>query len=32
MQSTHLDNSEVIIEYMTTAHGNKIKKIKTYIY
>ena len=28
MQSTHLDNSEVIIEYMTDAHGNKIKKLK----
>ena len=26
MQSAHLDNSEVIIEYMTDAHGNKIKK------
>ena len=28
MQSTHLDNSEVIIEYMTDAHGNRIKKLK----
>ena len=28
MQSTHLDNNEVIIEYMTSAHGNKIKKLK----
>ena len=28
MQSAHLDNSEVIIEYMTDAHGNKIKKLK----
>ena len=28
MQSTHLDNSEVIIEYMTDAHSNKIKKLK----
>ena len=28
MQSTHLDNSEVIIEYMTDAHGNKIKKLE----
>ena len=28
MQSTHLDNSEGIIEYMTDAHGNKIKKLK----
>ena len=28
MQSTHLDSNEVIIEYMTDAHGNKIKKLK----
>ena len=28
MQNTHLDNSEVIIEYMTKAHGNKIKNLK----
>ena len=28
MQSTHLDNNEVIIEYMTNAHGNKVKKLK----
>ena len=28
MQSTHLDNSEVIIEYMTDAQGNRIKKLK----
>ena len=28
MQSAHLDNSEVIIEYMTNAQGNKIKKLK----
>ena len=28
MQSTHLDNNEVIIKYMTNAHGNKIKKLK----
>ena len=26
MQSAHLDSNEVIIEYMTNAHGNKIKK------
>ena len=32
MQSTQLDNNEVIIEYMTAAQGNKIKKIKSYIY
>ena len=25
MQSAHLDNNEVIIEYMTDAHGNEIK-------
>ena len=28
MQNTHLDTNEVIIEYMTDAHGNKIKKLK----
>ena len=28
MQSTHLDSNEVIIEYMTDTHGNKIKKLK----
>ena len=28
MQSAHLDSNEVIIEYMTDAHGNKIKKSK----
>ena len=28
MQSTHLDNSEIIIEYITDAHSNKIKKLK----
>ena len=28
MQSTHLDNNEVIIKYMTNAHSNKIKKLK----
>ena len=28
MQSAHLDNSEVIIEYMINAHGNKVKKLK----
>ena len=27
MQSAHLDSNEVIIEYMTDAHGNKIKKL-----
>ena len=25
IQNTHLDNSEIIIEYMTNAHGNRIK-------
>ena len=28
MQSTHLDSNEVIIECITDAHGNKIKKLK----
>ena len=28
MQSAHLDNSEVITEYMTDAQGNRIKKLK----
>ena len=28
MQGTHLDSNEVIIEYMTDAQGNKIKKLK----
>ena len=28
MQSAHLDTNEVIIEYITGAHGNKIKKLK----
>ena len=28
MQNAHLDTNEVIIEYMTNAHGNKIKKLK----
>ena len=28
MQSDHLDTNEVIIEYMTDAHGNKTKKLK----
>ena len=28
MQSAHLDTNEVIIEYMTDAHGNKIKRLK----
>ena len=32
MQSAQLDNNEVIIEYMTDAQDNKIKKIKTHIY
>ena len=31
MQNANLDTNEVIIEYMTDAHGNKIKKIKTFI-
>ena len=28
MQNAALDTNEVIIEYMTNAHGNKIKKLK----
>ena len=28
MQNANLDTNEVIIEYMTDAHGNKIKKLK----
>ena len=28
MQSAHLDSNEVITEYITDAHGNKIKKLK----
>ena len=28
IKSTHLDTNEVIIEYITDAHGNKIKKLK----
>ena len=28
MQSAHLDTNEVIIQYITDAHGNKIKKLK----
>ena len=28
MPSTHLDTNEVIIKYITDAHGNKIKKLK----
>ena len=31
MQSTHLDSNKVIIECMTDAHGNKIKKLKTHV-
>ena len=30
MQSAHLDSSEVVIEYMTDAHSNKIKKLNPY--
>ena len=28
MQNADLDTNEVIIEYITGAHGNKIKKLK----
>ena len=30
IQSAYLDSNEVIIEYMTDAHGNKIKKLNPY--
>ena len=29
MQNANLDTNEVIIEYMTDAQGNKIKKLKS---
>ena len=29
MQNANLDTNEDIIEYMTDAHGNKIKKLKS---
>ena len=32
MQSANLDTNEVIIEYMTDAHGNKIKKLKPLLF
>ena len=28
MQSTQLDNNEIIIEYITDVQGNKVKKLK----
>ena len=28
MQNANLDTNEVIIEYITDAHGNKVKKLK----
>ena len=28
MQDTNIDTNEVIIEYITDAHGNKVKKLK----
>ena len=31
MQNANLDTNEVIIEYITNAHGNKIKKAETFI-
>ena len=31
MQTANLDTNEVIIEYITDAQGNKIKKIKTFV-
>ena len=27
-KSTHLDTNEVIIEYITDAYGNRVKKLK----
>ena len=32
MQNAQLDSNEVIIEYITDAQGNKVKKIETSIY
>ena len=32
MQHAQLDNNEVIIEYITDAQGNKVKKLKPNIY
>ena len=29
MQDANIDTKEVIIEYITDAHGNKVKKIKS---
>ena len=29
MQSANIDANEVIIEYITDAHGNKVKKLKS---
>ena len=31
MQDTNMDTKEVIIEYITDAHGNKVKKTETFI-
>ena len=31
MQDASLDTKEVIIEYITNAHGNKVKKTETLI-
>ena len=31
MQDAKLDTKEVIIEYITDAHGNKLKKVETFI-
>ena len=28
MQNASLDTNEVIVEYITDAHGNKVKKLK----
>ena len=31
MQDANIDTKEVIIEYITDAHGNKVKKTETLI-
>ena len=31
MQDANLDTKEVIIEYITDAHGNKVKKTQAFI-
>ena len=31
MQNANLDTNEVVIEYITDAHGNKVKKLKPFL-